>query len=134
MVLINARLLDAKKNRRLNRQRFLAKSIGMSAGRTRPYEGYRRRNPALDVVRRRIALFGGIPRNMNTIVAVENIEHFCTSKRNLLLPSKCASCLKFDQENSPQHVAFAVLPPAILHNTHIGNAYLPWRSEALAVN
>jgi hypothetical protein len=55
---------------------------------------------------------------VNTIVAVKNVEHFCTSKRKLLLPLKCATCLKFDHENSPWRVAFSAFSQVNLHGSH----------------
>jgi hypothetical protein len=55
---------------------------------------------------------------MDAVIAVKNIEHSCTSKRKLLLPLKCATCLKFDQENSPWGVAFSAFNLANSHGRH----------------
>jgi hypothetical protein len=96
-----------------------------SAGRTGPDEGQRRANAALRVAGRRVTLFGGIPRNVYAVVAVKNIEHFCTSMSKLLLPLKCALCLMFDQEISPQRVAFTVITHANLHGRYAKATCLP---------
>jgi hypothetical protein len=55
---------------------------------------------------------------MYAVVAIKNVEHFCTSKRKTLLPIKCAFCLKFDHENSPCRVAFTAFILADLHGSY----------------
>lgn len=109
---------DAKKKPPPEKAAVLLISACESARRTCPDERKSRRHTALRVVRWRIAFFGGIPRNVNAVIAVENVEHSCTSKRKLLLPLKCATCLKFDQENSPWRVAFSAVGRVNLHGSH----------------
>ena len=51
---------------------------GRSAGRTGPDEGNRRRDAAPGIAGWCIALFRGIPGNVDAIVAIEDVKHLGT--------------------------------------------------------